>query len=43
MFNNYEICGDITIIFIQDRLNRTKTLIDTKDLQELINLNYYWY
>lgn len=43
-FNDYEICGEITKIFIERR-NGDKyiTIIDTEDLQKLIDLNYRWH
>lgn len=43
-FNEYKICGDYTIIYLkQNNGNILETLIDTEDLQMLIDLDYSWH
>jgi transcriptional regulator with XRE-family HTH domain len=43
-FNTYEIKGDITEIHLENKKGfKTVTIIDTKNLQKLIDLNYHWY
>lgn len=43
MKNKYEIRGDVTAIFIAHKGNEYETIIDTEDLQILIDLNRSWY
>lgn len=43
-FNKYETQGDITIIFMKKYNGEEfQTLIDTEDLQKLIDLDYSWF
>lgn len=43
-FNKYEIRGDTTIIFLENRKGeKFETMIDTEDLDRLIKLNYHWH
>lgn len=40
MNNRYQINGDVTIIFIDFKEATLEVLIDTKDLQKLLDLGY---
>jgi len=43
-FNEYEIRGDITAIFLENKKGlRLETLIDTKKLEYIKALGYYWH
>lgn len=43
-FNDYEIRGNVTAIFLEKRTGEGfETLIDTEDLKRLIDLNYCWH
>jgi hypothetical protein len=42
--NRYEIRGNITAIFLENKKGvKLETLIDTEDLQRLIDLGYHWH
>jgi hypothetical protein len=42
--NNYEIRGDVTAIFLENKKGvKQETLVDTEDLQRLIKLGYHWH
>jgi len=44
IFNNYEICNDVTKIFLHNKKDgEFISLIDTKNLQKLIDLNQHWH
>ncbi len=44
MKNDYEIRGDVTVIFLQERDGkRIETLIDTEDLPKLLEIPVRWY
>ncbi|MDB5055056.1 MAG: Pathosis-related transcriptional factor and protein [Bacilli bacterium] len=44
MKNKYEIRGDVTAIFLNSPTHGAmETLIDTVDLEKIINLNYTWH
>lgn len=43
-FNDYEIREDITVIFLRDRSGKIyETIIDTKNLEKIRNLNLHWH
>ena len=43
-FNDYQICGDITKVILTSRKGEVfECLIDTNDLQKLIDFNHHWY
>jgi hypothetical protein len=42
-FNKYEVRGNITVIFIENRKGeKFETIVDTEDLAQLIELDYHW-
>lgn len=43
MKNDYEIRGEITVIFLDHKSGRMEALIDTADLPKLLNLPVKWY
>jgi hypothetical protein len=43
-FNEYQVVGDRTIIYLENRNKDVyETIIDTKNLKKLIDVNYHWH